>query len=194
MTPQVIPFTTTPALAPTSPVALTPTATITQSPAPTPTTIPILPSPRFPPRPEEDILREMVINSDLIVAGTITDLRYEVITVEQGAAAGKQAYTIFTLSVDTVIKGDPATKSVLIRVSGGKIDEKITEGPLDYYFTVSDRVLTCLQRGNDGIYTIPAYGVLWRKGSIINTALDIQYVISRIIQVMRDNNIPVSLP
>ncbi|MBI2832588.1 MAG: hypothetical protein HYX79_10075 [Chloroflexi bacterium] len=100
---------------PTATISPSPTSAPTPSPTPPTTTTP-LPSPLIP-QPTE---KELVIKSDLIVAGTITDLRYEVVTIDQGGRTGRQAYTVFTLSVDTVIKGDPNPNLKYSYISGKK--------------------------------------------------------------------------
>ncbi|MBI2831799.1 MAG: hypothetical protein HYX79_06045 [Chloroflexi bacterium] len=173
--------TTTPTPIPTATI-ITPSPT-PSTPTPTSATIPILPTPTISP----ELLNYLVIDSDLIAAGTITNLRYEVVTRGQGDRAGKYAYTVFTLSVDKVIKGNPATKEVFIRVEGGKIDDKVSQQASGYYFDISDRVLVCLQQGVDGVYTILPRGLRWSKYSYPS---EIRDVISQIVQVMRDNNIP----
>jgi hypothetical protein len=141
-----------------------------------------------------DPLTDTVVKSDLIVLGTITDLRYEVITVDQGGKApGKLAYTIFTLTVEKVIKGDPTTKLVQIKVEGGKIGD-ITQGPTGPYFSISNRVLVCLKREDNNVYTIMPKGGIWIKSSTLFTDAKLEDVIGRIIQIMKGNKIPIALP
>jgi len=85
-----------------------------------------------------DPLTDEVIKADLIALGTITDNRSEVVNVVSGNRTGKFAYTLFTLSVEKVIKGDPLTKEVIIRVSGGYMGDGTYQGPTGAYFSISD--------------------------------------------------------
>ncbi len=85
-------------------------------------------------------LKDLVVKSDYIVMGTVADKKVEVVTVGEGKLAGKRAYTIFTLSVEKVIKGDPDTKEVLIRVEGGRT-RNFWQPPMGPYFSIPDKVL-----------------------------------------------------
>jgi len=139
-----------------------------------------------------DPLTDTVLKADLIVLGTITDKRYEVVTVKSGNVTGKFAYTIFTLSVEKVIKGAPDTKEVLIKVEGGPIGD-IYQAPTGWYFSISDRVLLSLNKGDDNIYSLPYLGVLWIKGSKVISNPELQDMMGRVCKILRENNIPISL-
>jgi hypothetical protein len=138
----------------------------------------------------------VVVKADLIVSGNITDLKYDVIMDEEGMPTNVN--TIYTLSVDKIIKGDPNIKEVFIKAGGGKIGNFTVVAQPGYAFKVSDEVLVCLNSEGKNIYIIPLDGfppggLLWRKSSGIHSP-DIQQTIGRIVNIMRDNNIPVALP
>jgi hypothetical protein len=143
-----------------------------------------------------DPLTETVIKADLIVLGTITDNRTEVVTIVSGNTTGKFAYTFFTLSVEKVIKGNPDTKEVLIKVEGGPIGGGVYQGPTGAYFSISDRVLAMLHLEEGNIYTIPYSGVVWSESPTIGakSIVGLPESIGRIIQIMGENNIPIALP
>ena len=156
---------------------------------------------------------DAVLNADLIVSGNITGQRYEVVTIAPPKPAegiadnttgrlgvytdnttpGKYVYTIFTLTVEKVIKGDPAVKEVLIRVPGGYIGE-IYQVPIGGYFLISDNVLLSLHREADNVFTLPSPGLVWQTGRTIISKPDLSQVIGHVIQVMMANNIPIALP
>ena len=142
-----------------------------------------------------DPLTDTVVKADLIVLGTITDNRTEVVTVVSGNTTGKFAYTFFTLSMDKVIKGDPDTREVLIKTEGGPMDD-VYQGPTGPYFLISDRILSALHLEEDNVYTIPSSGVFWVEQPSIGakSIVGLQESIGRIIQIMTANNIPVALP
>jgi hypothetical protein len=142
-----------------------------------------------------DPLTDTVIKADLIVLGTITDNRTEVVTIVSGNTTGKFAYTFFTLSVEKVIKGNPDTKEVLIKVEGGPIGD-VYQGPTGAYFSISDRILAALHLEEDNIYTVPHAGIVWYESPAIGakSIVGLPESIGRIIQIMVANNIPVALP
>lgn len=134
-----------------------------------------------------------MVNADLIVLGTITNQRNEVVNVAEGNWAGKHAYTIFTLSVEKVIKGDPNAREVLIRVPGGYIGE-VYQVPTEYYFSISDRLLLNLHREEGNIFTIPhSNGVIWIEGVSIVSEASLEYMMGCVARIMKDNNIPIAL-
>jgi hypothetical protein len=143
-----------------------------------------------------DPLTHTVIKADLIVLGTITDNRTEVVTVMSGNTTGKFAYTFFTLSVEKVIKGNPDTKEVLIKVEGGPIGGGVYQGPTGAYFLLQDRILASLHLEEDNVYIIPSSGVVWSERPTIGakSIVGLQESIGRIIQIMLANNIPIALP
>ncbi len=152
---------------------------------------------------------DAVLNAELIVSGNITDKRYELVPYETksisgadnttqqdyGVTAGNitqgKAYTIFTLAVKKVIKGDLATKQIFVKVPGGYIGE-VYQVPTGDYFQISDHVLVMLHREDDNIFTISR--LAWLRGSVIISEPELNDVIVRVIQVMRANNVPVALP
>lgn len=105
-------------------------------------------------------LKDPVAKADLIALGTITDKKYEVVSVGLNTdnVPGKFAYTIFTLSVEKVIKGNPDTKEVLIKVKGGPIGQ-VYQVPTGAYFSISDRMLALLHLEEDNVYTLPYWGM-----------------------------------
>jgi hypothetical protein len=151
-----------------------------------------------------DPLTDTVIKADLIVLGTITEKRYDVVTIVSENSTGKLAYTFFTLSVEKVIKGDPDTKEVLIKVEGGPIGE-VYQAPTGGYFLISDHVLLSLIREDADVYTlfaaprrgreIPIHGgggVLWIQGETISS-IPLEEIMGRICKILRVNRIPISL-
>jgi hypothetical protein len=141
-----------------------------------------------------DTLTETVIKSDLIVLGSITDNRTEVVTV-LSEHPGKFAYTIFTLSVEKVIKGNPDINEVLIKVEGGAIGE-VDQVSTGVYFLMSDRILVALHLEEDNVYTVLPSGLVWAERPTIG-ATPVQSLpdsIRRIIQIMMAHNIPIVLP
>ncbi len=148
------------------------------------------PSPSVP--TQQDPLTDAVVKSDLIVLGNITDKQYEVVTVESENITGKFTYTVFTLTVEKVVKGDPDTKEVLIKVEGGPIGD-VYQAPTGWYFSISDRVLLSLNKGDDNIYSLPYPGVLWIKGSKVISNPELQNMMGCVCKILRENNIPISL-
>jgi len=141
-----------------------------------------------------DPLTETVIKADLIALGTITDNRTDVVTIVSDNSTGKRAYTIFTLSVEKVIKGNPDTKEVLIKVEGGPIGEAY-QVPTGAYFAISDRILALLQLKEDNIYTIPYAGIVWFE-STTTGAKSIERLpdsIGRIAKNMLVQDIPIAM-
>ena len=113
-----------------------------------------------------DPMTDMVIKADLIVLGTITEKRYDVVTIVSENSTGKFAYTLFTLSVEKVIKGNPDTKEVSIKVEGGPIGE-VYQLPTGAYFSISDRVLVLLHLEEGNVYTKPYGGIVWSESPAI---------------------------
>ena len=154
---------------------------------------------------QKDTIKDTIANADLIVLGTITDKKYDVVTVGSGNTTGKYAYTIFTLSIEKVIKGEPSTKQVFIKVAGGYIGE-IYQVPIGKYFRISDHVLVSLIKKDADVYSlfevlpkggqIPIDsngGVLWIDGSVISSSTPLQEMMGRVAKIMLANNIPISL-
>ena len=140
-----------------------------------------LPAPSiFMPSDPDAELKKIVIKSDLIVLGEISDKRYEVVTAESGNTTGKFTYTIFTLSIEEVIKGDLTTKQVFIKT-------------IEPYFLIKDRILTLLNRGNDNYYTLA--GLQWFESPSTGAyaVVKLQEAIGRIIKIMKENDIPIAL-
>jgi DNA-binding beta-propeller fold protein YncE len=139
-----------------------------------------------------DLLTNVVIEADCIVSGTISDKRYEEFPFKKGEMGG--IHTIFTLSVENMIKGDPESKEVYIKLPGGKTDEYSMIIPGVVYFSVPEIVLVCLKKSGENIYTIMPNGMLWEKSSTVRTSPDLLVVIGRLTQIMKDNYIPIALP
>jgi hypothetical protein len=158
-------------------------STLTNSPVPASTTA-TEPTPSITSIP--DPLTETVIKADFIVLGTITDKKYDIVTIESGNTTGKYTYTIFTLAVEKVIKGDPSTTQVFIKTLGFETDPS--------YFLLKDKILTLLNHQNDNYYTLA--GLQWFESPSIgaHAVVKLQDAIGRILQIMRVNNIPIALP
>jgi hypothetical protein len=97
-------------------------------------------------------------------------------------------YTIFTLSVEKVIKGDPAITEVFIKTLGG--------AAVTPPFSPKEKILTLLEQGNDNYYTVSKYGVQWFEDTAIGVTsrVHLQDAIGYILQIMKMNNVPISLP
>lgn len=152
-----------------------------------------------------DPLTETVIKADLIVLGTITDNRTEVVTIVSENSTGKFAYTLYTLSVEKVIKGDPSIKEAIIREEGGYIGDGIYQfSTAGWNFRISDHVLLGLihENADDYILFAAPYGgkipidsvnsILWIQGSAMSTA-PLEEIMGRICKILRINRIPISL-
>jgi hypothetical protein len=169
----------------------------TSSPAISPSIIVTSPVAKPPPssNPEltpKDPLEDDVIKADCIVSGKIVDKSYE----------GINAPTIFTLSVEKMIKGDPSIKEIKIEADAGHVGSP--------YFQISELVLVCLKKGNEEIYTVlesspflpdgrvsieGSYAVLWSFPYENPLAFEKRdQMIGRILRIMRLNNIPIALP
>ena len=155
---------------------------------------------------------DAVLNADLIVTGTITDKRYELVpydtkpisntgnitqqeyNLNTGNMTQGKIYTIFTLTVEKVIKGDPATKQVFVKVQGGIIEGKLIELATGEYFSISDQVLLTLHREDDDVLTLSSPGLVWIRGSKVMSEPELSEIIGRVIRIMKANNIPIALP
>jgi hypothetical protein len=156
-----------------------------------------------------DPLTDTVVKADLVALGTITDNRSEVVTAISGTRRGKIAYTLFTLSVEKVMKGDLDTKEVIIKLEGGSFGDGSYQlpSPGGTFFQLSDHVLVGLIREDANVYTlleIPyrknlfgplmfSDGVLWIQGSSLISREPLELIMGRICQVLRLNGIPNSL-
>jgi hypothetical protein len=173
-----------------SPPALTPTATVSSQPSPTPETA-----------LEHDfklLVSEITTNikqADFVVLGTITDFRYE--------PSNKMAYTIFTLTVDQMIKGDSDTSRILIKLQGGMMNEHKVVSSTEGYFELSDQAMVCLKKGEKYYSIMRPFGTLWRSnadGARMGIAksysemMTSDETIDLVKQIMKDNNIPVAWP
>jgi hypothetical protein len=146
--------------------------------------------------PDEDPLKDNVIKADLILLVTATDQKYEVVQGGQGEYAGTFTYTIYTLSIEKIIKGKVATKEIFLKVSGGPYQGGFNFEP---HFNLSDRALICLKNGIDNIYLPlgsgkPDDGVLWIKSLSINSVEKLDDIIGRVIRIMQAYDIPIALP
>jgi hypothetical protein len=137
----------------------------------------------------------ILFQSDLIVLGTITDKKYDLVTIESGNSSGFRPYTIFTLSVEKVIKGETDTDEVFIRVPGGPIGE-VFQQPTEGYFPESTRMLVLLFHNDNGFYTIPHHGITWFESidPKAKSVISLDDSLGNIIALMKNNNIPISLP
>jgi len=142
--------------------------------------------------PQTDYLTDNVLKSDLIVFGTITDEKYDILPVDSVNATYSHIYTIFTLTVEKVIKGNPDTKEVLIKVFGNP-DNPGPE-PVTHYFHITDKTLVLLHLDDDGKYSIIYPGIAWLEAGHYTPTESLESVIGRIIKIMVDNKIPVALP
>jgi hypothetical protein len=200
--PYAKPMTTIPPIKPIEPWQI-PTPTV-PSPSAMPSKAPVLPTEYL-----KDPLNDLIVAADCIVSGNVTAQRYE--TVPQNNT--KAAYTIFTLSVEKMIKGDSNLKELYIKVPGGLFNDGINSpvfaGPTGVYFRVGDKVLITLHKEMDNIF-VPEYGpkttggsfpidnptnaIIWIKGTDVSTQATLDQAIGRVIQIMRANQIQIVLP
>jgi hypothetical protein len=159
-----------------------------------------------------DPLTDTVIRADLIALGTITDNRTEVVMVKTSEnTTGKFAYTLFTLSVEKVLKGDPAIKKVIIQVEGGYLGDGLYQllSPGVRSFRTADHMLVGLNHLIDDRYS--TFGVryrkdwfgplsiggvdsvLWIQGSSLISSDPLELIMGRVCRAMRTNGIPNSL-
>lgn len=87
---------------------------------------------------QPDPLTNTVLEADLIVLGTINDKKYDIVKADSGNVTGTFSYTIFTLTVEKMIKGEDSTYNLFYAPS------------------------------KDGPYIERGSGVLWIKGSAIS--------------------------
>jgi hypothetical protein len=168
-----------------------------------PNASPVTEEPLYPLPPR---YKEAVIDADIIVLGTVTDVDYEEIQVGEGEYAGKQVYTITTLTVEKVLKGDPGTKQVLFRTEGGIFEDGVEQFPRQK-FEIGHRLLYYALEEWQGDQYVPANsgGILWAGGGNIYAPpvkvcfqdtvyrLDIlEDVMEIVIKLMKENNIPVA--
>jgi DNA-binding beta-propeller fold protein YncE len=149
-----------------------------QTSSPIPTIIPLEVTP-------VDLLTEVVVEADCIALGTITDKQYD--------TTSNIVYTIFTLSVEKMIRGNPDSKEMFIKLPGGETDEYSMIIPGALYFSVPETVLLCLKKMNADVYSVMPNGVLWGKSDVVSMQIDLSTVIGRVVLIMKDNNIPVAL-
>jgi len=154
---------------------------------------------------ESDPLTDIVIKADIIALGIITDKRTEIVTKVSENYTSKFAYTLYTFSIDKVIKGNPSIKEATIREEGGYIGDGIYQYSAGIWnFWISDHVLLGLLHKNADDYILFAapYGgkiledgvnsVLWIQGSA--TSRDsLESIMGRICKILRINGIPNSL-
>jgi hypothetical protein len=154
--------------------------------------------------PYIDPLTDIVIKADLIVLGTITDNRTDVVTVVSGNFTGKSGHTFFTLSIEKVLKGDPSMKEATIREDCAYLGNGMYQWSTTCAgFQISDHVLLGLIREDDFyiLYAAP-YGELGTPIDTVNSDFwwqgrsraPLEEIIGRIVRIMLINNIPVTLP
>jgi hypothetical protein len=151
----------------------------------------------------DSIIENNVIKADFIILGTITNFRYE----KANDQSGNAVYTIFTLSVEKMFKGDPNTKEVLIKLPGGILNDETGKYdilPSRGYFSLTDKALVCLKKGEDDYYLVMIpLGTLWAKKADGNEfvmskpngeRMTLDWMMGFISKTMRENNIPIVLP
>jgi hypothetical protein len=137
----------------------------------------------------KDPWEDRVLRADCIVAGVITNKGYELVTVTQNDEEGQFPYTYFTLSVEKVIKGDSKSDKIFIKLEGGPENDDLYMVPVFGYFEVTEKVLVCLSYLGDNTYTLVPEGELWTNDERYVPG-KIEDAISRVIRIMRKNNIP----
>lgn len=138
-----------------------------------------------------DPLEYITLNSDCIIVGTITDQEYEILTTFDGTRTHRIPNTIFTVSIEKVIKGDVKGSKVLFRVEGGPIDDKGWLLPPKEYYGIGEKIIACLSDNCRGIYG--SIVVPWYYSERGSTGAKREDIICRIINIMKKHKIPVSL-
>jgi hypothetical protein len=138
---------------------------------------------------QKDPLKDRVLNADLIVSGNITDQRSEMTNTVQG-----RIDTIYSLTVDKAIKGDPSAKEIFVRVPGGTLDGKTYSIAGVVHYSIHTILLSCLHKEADGIYTILPDGVVWEENKTVSMNVPITDAIGRVVKILIAFNIPVALP
>jgi len=143
--------------------------------------------------PNPGLRARILAQADLIVLGVIVQRRTEVGGSGTGEAGGRFVYAIYTLSIDKVVKGAPAEKSILIRAEGGGFipGTDVYQLPSGKHFDVGDRTLVCLLK-QDNYYVVLAEE--WGEGKGWSMTPGLRDVLGGLIRTMLDNGISVALP
>jgi hypothetical protein len=143
--------------------------------------------------PARGTLEYAVINADIIAQGIITKSEYK--ELKESVVRDN---TIFTLSISKVIKGNPKTKNILIKVKEGSLPNGLTgefQDSSDHGYVLQDEVLDCFQYLDaDYYYGIP--GGEWMKSDqqYISKKTTIEEHLGKILKIMYANDLPISLP
>ncbi len=150
---------------------------------------------------QQDPLTDPVVKADLIVLGTVTGIesRIEIyMPPSDNITKVPVPYTYYALSVEKVIKGDPAIKDITIKTSGGPVGGGVILPGDAVVFEVGDRPLVILIHKEGTIYSIvQPGGIAWieRKGMVgVGVDTELQNRLGRIIKIMLLKHIPITLP
>jgi hypothetical protein len=148
-----------------------------------------------------DPLTDPVVKADLIVLGTVTGIesRIEIyMPPSDNVTKISLAYEYFRLSVEKVIKGDPAIKEVSIKGSASPLDDRGIRMPTELVFEAGDRPLVILTHKEGTTYSlVQPGGIAWieRKGMVgVGVDTELQYRLGRIIKIMLIKHVPITLP
>ncbi len=164
-------------------------------------------APEDPTKPYEDPIEKNTLLADIIIVGTVIDQKVERVDSSQHDYLGSITYTTFTFSVDKMVKGNPDTKEVFIRLPGGTIKDEngaTNNPPWQGYFTMSQQALLFLKKGDGNYFTVmvPFGAPWWKKAGgyefIMTKAngerMTLENLLGIIVKTMRINAIPIALP
>jgi hypothetical protein len=144
--------------------------------------------------PTYGTLEYAVINADIIAHGVITKREYKelkdyLVTTN----------TIYTLSLDKVIKGNTNKKEILIKREGGVLPNGGTMEPFDssdYGYDLFEEVLGCFQIADNTYYCHAIRGGMWMKSDekFMSKPTSLEERTGQILKIMYVNDLPISLP
>jgi len=97
---------------------------------------------------EKLTLEELTARADLIVLGTVTDL------TSQWTTDHKSIYTLATLLVEELIKGESSEGEIVIMIPGGTAEGVTQSMENAASFRVSERAVVFLEQGGDTTFSV----------------------------------------
>lgn len=140
--------------------------------------------------PARGTLEYAVINADIIAHGVITNREYKEFRDDPVTT-----HTIYTLSIDQVVEGNPNTKEVLIKIEGGVRPDGTSVAVFDGErgYDIQDELLACFRIPENTYFSV-IQGGTWIKGKNISSRESFQKHLGKILKIMYANDLPISLP